>query len=226
MRFGLFIFILLCSCAANAVPRERIESTYQALLNTFSKELAERADVYKQDPDAYWLMVQRVVLPLWSRQASLEGLATPEKVSALSHHQRLILNTVLDQTVQRYAFEILDNFSGQQFVLNTVTFDASRPNIAVLDITAVWNNFPDLDIELMLVDEGDVWRFYNIRYGWFSYIGAKKWSYRRGLSASRFDDFIAALAKKNQRYFTDLCQREVVMSSQVCLEWHDRFAFE
>jgi ABC-type transporter MlaC component len=218
--------ILLCSCAVNASPRESITATYRALLNEFSAELAERQELYKQDPDAYWLMVQRVVVPLWSRLASLEGLATLEKVSALNHHQRHRLNTVLDQTVQRYAFEILDNFSGQQFVLNHVSFEASRPNLAVLDITAVWNNFPDLDIELMLVDEGDAWRFYNIRYGWFSYIGAKQWSYRRGLSPSRFDDFIATLAKKNQRYFTDLCRNETLTSSQVCLEWHDRLSFE
>lgn len=225
-RLVIFWLALCWGMALNAAPREDILPTYEALLNQFGAALAQKGDHYKQDPDAYWAMVQDLVVPLWSKRASLEGLATAEKVAALSEAQQQSLDGILDRTVQRYAFEILDNYSGQRFVINDVTFDEHEPGRAVLDMTAVWDNFPDLDIELMLIDEGDMWRFYNIRYGWFSYIGAKKWAYRRGLSPERFDAFSTGLANKNRRHFQTLCNNEFVRSSQLCQNWHDRLLIE
>lgn len=222
----LLLATLLLSGLVHAAPREDIVPTYKAFLQQFSTALQENQQAFVDDPDSYWAMVQTQVVPLWSRRASLEGLATAEKVAALTPDQLDKLNGILDRTVQRYAFEILDSYSGQRFVLNDVVFDDNNPQLAVLDVTAVWDNFPDLDIELMLVDEGDAWRFYNIRYGWFSYIGTKKWSYRRGLAPQRFDAFAESLAKKNRRHFADMCRSDTVRGSNVCLYWQDRTSIE
>ena len=222
----LLLLSLMLSALVSAAPREDVVPNYEAFLQQFSTALQENQEVFKDDPDSYWAMVQAQVVPLWSRRASLEGLATAEKVAALTPDQLSRLHAILDRTVQRYAFEILESYSGQQFVLNNVVFDDNSPQLAVLDITAVWDNFPDLDIELMLVDEGDAWRFYNIRYGWFSYIGTKKWSYRRGLAPQRFDEFAESLSKKNRRHFTDMCRSDNVQGSNVCLYWQDRTSIE
>ncbi len=225
MRLLLMVFLLF-SALLNAAPREEIVLTYDTFLQQFSTTLQENQQAFAADPDTYWAMVQAKVIPLWSRRESLEGLATADKVNALMPEQLDRLNAILDRTVQRYAFEILDSYSGQRFVLNEVEFDDNNPQLAVLDVTAVWDNFPDLDIELMLVDEGDAWRFYNIRYGWFSYIGTKKWSYRRGLTPQRFDAFAESLAKKNRRHFADMCRNDTVRGSETCHYWQDRTSIE
>lgn len=222
----LLLATLLLSGLVHAAPREDIVPTYKAFLQQFSTALQENQHAFVDDPDSYWAMVQTQVVPLWSRRASLEGLATADKVAALTPDQLDKLNGILDRTVQRYAFEILDSCSGQRFVLNDVVFDDNNPKLAVLEVTAVWDNFPDLDIELMLVDEGDAWRFFNIRYGWFSYIGTKKWSYRRGLAPQRFDAFAESLAKKNRRHFAGMCRSDTVRDSNVCLYWQDRTSIE
>jgi len=219
MRFIISLVFVSWMSLVQASTEEDIWQTYSHFLDGFSGDLASKSELYKESPDTYWAMVQQRVLPLWSKKASIEGLATRAKLDDLSPTQRQQLDAVLDATVQRYAFEILDNYSGQRFVLNKLVRDDEFPEFAVLEITAVWDNFPDLDIELMLINEDDQWRFYNIRYGWFSYIGAKKWSYRRGLVSARFDSFLEGLANKNRRHFAAMCAATLVQTSQICHEW-------
>lgn len=222
VRLLLAIVGLSLALAAQAGPEEDILATYQPMLESFNAALAEDTDFFKNSPDDYWSFFGQVVLPLWSRQASLDGLAGAEKVAALSPQQQETLNGILDRTVQRYAFEVLESYSGQSFVLNNVVLDSGNADLAVLDITAQWPNFPDLDIELMLVNEAGTWRFYNIRYGWFSYIGTKKWGYRRGLEPQRFEAFMARLEAKNRRHFAAMCEPQALRDSDICRDWLGR----
>jgi ABC-type transporter MlaC component len=224
VRGLLAIVGLSVALAAQASPEEDILATYQPMLASFNTALAEDAALFKDSPDDYWSFFQEVVLPLWSRQASLKGLAGDEKVAALLPQQQAALNDILDRTVQRYAFEVLESYSGQSFVLNKVVIDSDNTDQAVLDITAQWPNFPDLDIELMLVNEAGTWRFYNIRYGWFSYIGTKKWAYRRGLVPKRFEAFAAHLEAKNRRHFAAMCEPQILRGSDICSDWLARMS--
>lgn len=224
MRALLALVVICTTMGVSAGPEDDIRAVYQPMLESFSTALAEDSALFNDSPDDYWSFFGQVVLPLWSRQASLEGLAGTAKVAALLPHQQATLNGVLDRTVQRYAFEVLQHYSGQSFVLNNVEIDSDNPALAVLDITAQWPNFPDLDIELMLVNEAGDWRFYNIRYGWFSYIGAKKWGYRRGLSPSHFEAFTQRLEEKNRRHFSLMCKPESLRDSDICRDWLDRLS--
>jgi len=223
VRHWLFV-VLLFSQNLVADDQQDIMAQYQPVFSQFSQQLISEQAVFKRDPDRYWSWVDALLVPLWSRQASIKQLANPKHLEVLTNEQTIQFNAVLDRTMQRYAFEILDSYSGQRFEIQKIEFDKDDPRFATLVVTAIWDNFPDLDIDLMLVNENDTWRFYNIRYGWFSYIGTKKWAYRRGLSASNFAAFMDKLDAKNRRHFQSMCQHVERQKSELCRGWMQRIA--
>ncbi len=208
----------MCSHLA-AEPVQTILSQYQPVITKFNDELQNHQGRFNGDPDSYWQWMSDHFVPLWSKQESLRQLSSEKQLSSLSTEQSRQLSSNVDATMQRYAFEILENYSGQTFVINKVELDDENPSYATLIMTAEWDNFPDLEIDLLLVNEANNWRFYDLKYGWFSYIGTKKWSYRRGLKKTRFDSFMATLAGKNQKYFNDMCARQELQKSMLCQVW-------
>ena len=202
--------------AAIVDQKSHVQQQFAPLFSRVNQELAENKQSYLADPAAYYRFISGQLKPSWDTASTTSALIGREAFDGLTEQQRRELVEAVDQTMQRYAFEGLEHYSGQVFHLVDVVVNEEK-GMGWVQLQMESPYIPDFFLDL-LIKQGDdgSWRAVDVRFLGITYVTLKKWEFRSLLQKQGVTGLIAALRAKNDSYFVELCKKATVTGSTPC----------
>ena len=185
--------------------KDAIWDQFDALFAKVTRQLSTKQAEYLNDPVAYYEFLADTMLDRWDGASTSRALLGKLNYAKLDEEQRAKLSDMVDQTLIRYAFEGLDNYSGQIFSVVDVVVNADKGRgwVQVLVDSPV---LPDFNLDLLIKRNfDDQWRAVDVRVKGLTYAKVKKYEYRELFEQLGFEGLIDTLSRKNKTFFSAVC---------------------
>jgi ABC-type transporter MlaC component len=185
--------------------KDAIWDLFGALFAKVTQQLTTKQAEYLSDPVAYYEFLADTMLDRWDGASTSRALLGKLNYAKLDEEQRAKLSDMVDQTLIRYAFEGLDNYSGQIFSVADVVVNADKGRgwVQVLVDSPVLPNF-NLDLLIKRNLDGQ-WSAVDVRVKGLTYAKVKKYEYRELFEQRGFEGLIDTLSSKNKTFFLAVC---------------------
>ena len=210
----LFIAVLLLTAevglAQPQVPVQRlVEQQFEPLFNEISVQLSKDKQRYLNDPMAYQDFIDLRLRPLWDMSSTARALVGRQNFEAMTEGQRQALVEAVSNTMERYAFEGLEKYSGQQFRIVDVVVN-QQAGMGWIQVLMESSLIPDIVLDVLIKQtepEKGTWQAVDIRFKGITYVSVKKHSFRETIEEQGIDTLITDLKRKNYEFFADLCTK-------------------
>mgnify|MGYP006165031957 CR=1 FL=1 len=203
--------------AAAVIPAENvIQANFDPLFYQLSVELAKYKHRFLADPRAFHRFIGGVVKPRWDSVSTTSALIGKARFKQLPETDKLALVAAVDNTLQRYAFEGLDRYSGQLFRVVDVVVDKSA-HLGWVQVLMESPLIPDLHLDVLIkkMAAGD-WKAVDIRFKGVTYVAIKKHKFRETMDEKGIQALIDDLQAKNQQYFDEICRKANIVGKPPC----------
>lgn len=206
---ALFFIAELGFAQPQASARKVVEQQFEPLFNEISVQLSKDKQRYLNDPMAYQDFIDLRLRPLWDMSSTARALVGRQNFEAMTDAQRQALVEAVSNTMERYAFEGLGKYSGQQFRIVDVVIN-QQAGMGWIQVLMESSLIPDIVLDVLIKQtEGEkgTWQAVDIRFKGITYVSVKKHSFRETIEEQGIDTLINDLTRKNLEYFADLCTK-------------------
>jgi phospholipid transport system substrate-binding protein len=183
-----------------------VQDQFAALLANITEQLSTGQAVYLNDPVAYYDFLVTSVVNHWDSASTSRALLGKQAFLGLDQAQRNAMINAVEQTLIRYAYEGLENYSGQVFNVADVVVNANAGR-GWVQVVMESPLLPDINLDLLIKrNPQGQWRAVDVRVKGITYVKIKKYQYRDLLKKQGFNALVQSLADKNQSHFMALCK--------------------
>ena len=183
-----------------------VQDQFVAVLADVTEQLSTGRSAYLNDPVAYYDFLVTSVVNHWDSASTSRALLGKQAFLELDQAQRSAMINAVEQTLIRYAYEGLENYSGQVFKVAdvVVNVDVGRGWVQVVMESPL---LPDINLDLLIKrNEQGHWRAVDVRVKGITYVKVKKYQYRNLLKEQGLNALVQSLADKNKAHFMVLCK--------------------
>jgi ABC-type transporter MlaC component len=183
----------------------RVHSQFEALFASVTEQLANRQQMYIDNPVAYYEFLMATVVASWDSSSTSRALVGKQHYTGFNDEQRAVLVESVDQTLIRYAFEGLESYGGQVFKVDDVVVNEEK-GMGWVQVLMESPILPDINLDLVIKrNPNKQWHAVDVRVKGITYVKIKKYKYRKIIEEQGFDALIDNLTTKNTNYFDDIC---------------------
>lgn len=183
----------------------RVHSQFEALFASVTEQLANRQQMYIDNPVAYYEFLMATVVASWDSSSTSRALVGKQHYIGFNDEQRAVLVESVDQTLIRYAFEGLESYGGQVFKVDDVVVNEEK-GMGWVQVLMESPILPDINLDLVIKrNPNKQWHAVDVRVKGITYVKIKKYKYRKIIEEQGFDALIDNLTTKNTNYFDDIC---------------------
>lgn len=183
----------------------RVHSQFEALFASVTEQLANRQQMYIDNPVAYYEFLMATVVASWDSSSTSRALVGKQHYTGFNDEQRAVLVESVDQTLIRYAFEGLESYGGQVFKVDDVVVNEEK-GMGWVQVLMESPILPDINLDLVIKrNPNKQWHAVDVRVKGITYVKIKKYKYREIIEEQGFDALIDNLTTKNTNYFDDIC---------------------
>ena len=210
------LIAVLCSVAQIGVteqqapvvsPKAKVIQQFTPLFAEVSVQLSASKQRYLSDPMAYQAFIDRSLRPLWDASSTARALVGRGHFEALTLPQQAALIEAVRGTLMRYAFEGLENYSGQQFRVVDVVINP-KASMGWVQVQMESTLIPDIILDVLIKQtdrEKGSWQAVDVRFKGITYVSVKKHKFRETIEEQGIETLITDLQSKNRDYFADIC---------------------
>ena len=186
--------------------RQSVIDEFEQLFVSVTDQLSSRQEKYINDPIVYHAFLMSTVVELWDSSSTTRALLGEKHYESLAKEQKSALISAVDETIIRYAFEGLESYSGQVFMVHDVVINEDK-GMGWVQVLMVSPVIPDINLDLLIkrTPQGD-WRAVDVRVKGITYVSIKKHGYREIFEEKGFDSLLVNLSDKNNDYFMMVCE--------------------
>lgn len=193
-RIIVTLFMALCAVSAAAAqdPEALIRDTSARVID----EIRSNADIYQDDPQAIYRLVDKLVLPHFDF-AAMTDLALGRYRDEVGEDQKpIIVNEFRTLLVRTYSTALLDYTDQELIYLPTEGSEADGKVTVRIEIDQQ-SGFP-IPINYTLHQVGDKWKVYDISVDEVSLVTNYRSSFARAIKKEGVDGLIKTLQDRNQ----------------------------
>jgi len=190
-------------------PKAKVVQQFTPLFAEVSEQLSASKQRYLSDPMAYQAFIDRSLRPLWDASSTARALVGRRHFEALAGPQQGALVEAVRDTLMRYAFEGLENYSGQQFRVVDVVIN-QRGTMGWVQVLMESTLIPDIVLDVLIKQtdrEKGNWQAVDIRFKGITYVSIKKHAFRETIEEQGIERLITDLESKNREYFAAICSK-------------------
>jgi ABC-type transporter MlaC component len=188
-------------------PKAKVEQQFTPLFDEVSLQLSASKQRYLGDPMAYQEFIDRSLRPLWDASSTARALVGRKHFESLTQPPQEALVEAVRDTLMRYAFEGLENYSGQQFRVIDVVINP-QATMGWVQVQMESTLIPDIVLDVLIKQtdrqQGN-WQAVDVRFKGITYVSVKKHQFRETIEEQGIDSLITDLQSKNREYFADIC---------------------
>ena len=188
-------------------PKAKVIQQFTPLFAEVSEQLSASKQRYLSDPMAYQAFIDRSLRPLWDPSSTARALVGRRYFEALTVSQQGALVEAVRDTLMRYAFEGLENYSGQQFRVVDVVINP-KATMGWVQVQMESTLIPDIVLDVLIKQtdrEKGTWQAVDVRFKGITYVSVKKHQFRETIEEQGIETLISDLQSKNREYFADIC---------------------
>jgi ABC-type transporter MlaC component len=188
---------------------QAVERQFAPLFTAITGQLSTDKQRYLSDPMAYQVFIDRTLRPLWDITSTTRALIGRSTFETLTSPQRESLVNAVGDTLTRYAFEGLENYSSQQFRIVDVVIN-QQGTMGWVQVLMESNLIPDIVLDVLIKQtsrENDIWHAVDVRFKGITYVSIKKHAFRETIEEQGIDGLITDLESKNDDYFAAICSK-------------------
>ena len=190
---------------AHTEAEHAVHSQFGALFASVTEQLANRQQMYIDNPVAYYDFLMATVVASWDSSSTSRALVGKQYYEGFTDAQRAVLVDSVDQTLIRYAFEGLESYGGQVFKVDDVVVNEQK-GMGWVQVLMESPILPDINLDLVIKRNlNKQWHAVDVRVKGITYVKIKKYKYREIIEEQGFDALIDNLTTKNTNYFDDIC---------------------
>ncbi|WP_251360165.1 phospholipid-binding protein MlaC [Kangiella sp. TOML190] len=176
---------------------EQIKHDFQQQFFDIQRFLTENKRKMQQDPQVLLDFVDSDLMNVWSSKLTIRAMVGVKIWKKLSKTEREELTQAYRETMQRYLFETMQKFEGQQALVDGLQL-TSKGNKGWLTAKLVLETFPDLTVDLKLYRPENHWLIYDFRFQGISFIKLKQHQYQSIINEHGVAALIQDFNDKNQ----------------------------
>jgi len=187
--------------------KKQVVQQFTPLFVEVSEQLSESKQRYLSDPMAYQEFIDRSLRPLWDASSTARALVGRQHFEVLTVPQQGALVEAVRDTLMRYAFEGLENYSGQQFRVVDVVINP-KASMGWVQVQMESTLIPDIVLDVLIKQtdrEKGKWQAVDVRFKGITYVSVKKHKFRETIEEQGIETLITDLKSKNREYFADIC---------------------
>ncbi len=188
---------------------QAVQQQFAPLFTAITTQLSMDKQRYLGDPIAYQVFIDRTLRPLWDIASTTRALIGRSHFDALTPPQREGLVSAVRDTLTRYAFEGLENYSSQQFRIVDVVIN-QRGTMGWVQVLMESTLIPDIVLDVLIKQtdrEKGIWQAVDIRFKGITYVSIKKHAFRETIEEQGIERLITDLESKNREYFAAICSK-------------------
>jgi ABC-type transporter MlaC component len=190
---------------AHTEAEHTVHSQFGALFASVTEQLANRQQMYIDNPVAYYDFLMATVVASWDSSSTSRALVGKQYYEGFTDAQRAVLVDSVDQTLIRYAFEGLESYGGQVFKVDDVVVNEQK-GMGWVQVLMESPILPDINLDLVIKRNlNKQWHAVDVRVKGITYVKIKKYKYREIIEEQGFDALIDNLTTKNTDYFDVIC---------------------
>ena len=190
---------------AHTEAEHTVHSQFGALFASVTEQLANRQQMYIDNPVAYYDFLMATVVASWDSASTSRALVGKQYYKGFTDAQRAVLVGSVDQTLIRYAFEGLESYGGQVFKVDDVLVNEQK-GMGWVQVLMESPILPDINLDLVIKRNlNNQWHAVDVRVKGITYVKIKKYKYRETIEEQGFDALIDNLTTKNIDYFDVIC---------------------
>ncbi|MFB0995893.1 MAG: ABC transporter substrate-binding protein [Porticoccaceae bacterium] len=190
---------------AHTEAEHTVHSQFGALFASVTEQLANRQQMYIDNPVAYYDFLMATVVASWDSASTSRALVGKQYYKGFTDAQRAVLVDSVDQTLIRYAFEGLESYGGQVFKVDDVVVNEQK-GMGWVQVLMESPILPDINLDLVIKRNlNNQWHAVDVRVKGITYVKIKKYKYREIIEEQGFDALIDNLTTKNTDYFDVIC---------------------
>ena len=190
---------------AHTEAEHTVHSQFGALFASVTEQLANRQQMYIDNPVAYYEFLMTIVVASWDSVSTSRALVGKQYYEGFTDAQRAVLVDSVDQTLIRYAFEGLESYGGQVFKVDDVVVNEQK-GMGWVQVLMESPILPDINLDLVIKRNlNKQWHAVDVRVKGITYVKIKKYKYREIIEEQGFDALIDNLTTKNTDYFDVIC---------------------
>ena len=194
---------------AHTEAEHTVHSQFGALFASVTEQLANRQQMYIDNPVAYYDFLMATVVASWDSSSTSRALVGKQYYEGFTDAQRAVLVDSVDQTLIRYAFEGLESYGGQVFKVDDVVVNEQK-GMGWVQVLMESPILPDINLDLVIKRNlNNQWHAVDVRVKGITYVKIKKYKYREIIEEQGFDALIDNLTTKNTNYFGAVCAQAV-----------------
>lgn len=192
--------------ASIQTDRDAIWQLFSVLLSEVTEQLRLNQETFLRDPVAYYNFLDETVVDRWDGASTSRALLGKSHYASLDAQQRDALAHAVNQTLIRYAFEGLENYTGQSLSVADVVVNADKGR-GWVQVLVESPMFPDFNLDLLIKRNLDnTWGVVDVRVKGLTYAKIKKYEYRELFEQQGFAGLIDSLSRKNNSFFSAVCR--------------------